>query len=114
MLEVFQGRIAGNHQTFDGAAENMILDPSPDISGSKYRPKPFQSRHRHARARDAKSNVRFGTGVVEPSGDGGANIVRGTRIDAAEITLLKVNTFPDRIYARAYGYAIDRYALVVS
>src|SRR5262249_50392726 len=98
---------AGNHDAFDHAAGNMLVDPCPNLAGSKKRPKPFQSRRRHASACDTESNVQFVAGIVETSGDRETNIMRRTRIDAAEIALLKFNTFPRGIDPGTYENAVD-------
>src|SRR5262245_43339711 len=42
VLEIFEGRVAGNHEALDGSAPNMIIDPGAYLAGSKYGPKTLQ------------------------------------------------------------------------
>jgi hypothetical protein len=43
VLEIFERRVAGNHEALDGSAPNMIINPGAYLAGGKYGPKPLQS-----------------------------------------------------------------------
>ena len=60
-----------------------------------------------------KAMMRHRAGIVQASGDGYADIVRGARIDAAEIALIELNAFVTRIDARPHGHAVQGDALLV-
>ena len=106
MLEHFQRSVSGNNRAFDHPAGNMFLDPRAHVGGRKYRPYAFHGRHRHARAGDTERDVRFPR-IVEASRHCDADIVRGSRINPAEIALFEIDAFPRRVDSRADGNAID-------
>ena len=113
MLEIFQWRIARDHHALNHASGNMFFDPRPNIDGGKYRPEPLQRRHGHASAGNAKRSVWFGTRKVQASGNRDADIVRRTRVDAAEVSLFKLNAFAGRINTRTHSHTVDAYSLLI-